>query len=191
MNLHLDPFVLYNAVMGMLAAVGLLYVLYTQQFAPEYRRCLFVTMAGLMTFAVVSPAFEMLFPSFVHVVHGVSALLVVLGLYDPVSNDLRKDEWAALLLKEPKEMRHPAEWMVPADDRILEVFHSSELVLTPAIIAYNIDYSREEVNRRLSELGDAGLVERVERGKYRLTDLGEKYLRGSLHVALLEMGEAS
>jgi len=105
---------------------------------------------------------------------------VILGLYDPVHNDLRKDEWARLLLQEPSELRHPGEWMVPMDDEILELFHSAHLVLTPAIIAYNIDRSREEVNRRLSELETRQLVERVERGKYRITQLGERYLQGTL-----------
>jgi Mn-dependent DtxR family transcriptional regulator len=52
------------------------------------------------------------------------------------------------------------------------------LVLTPAIIAYNIDYSRGEVNRRLAELETHGLAEKVERGKYRLTDQGEQYIEG-------------
>jgi DNA-binding IclR family transcriptional regulator len=64
------------------------------------------------------------------------------------------------------------------DDRVLELFHTSDLVLTPAIIAYNIDYSRGEVNRRLAELETHGFVEKVERGKYRLTEQGEQYLQG-------------
>lgn len=69
---------------------------------------------------------------------------------------------------------------LPIDDRILEVLQSSGLVLSPSIIAYNIDKSREEVNRRLSELVEYGLVDRVERGKYRIAKLGEKYLAGDL-----------
>ena len=64
------------------------------------------------------------------------------------------------------------------DDEILELFHSTHLMLTPSIIAYNLDRSREEVNRRLIELVDHGLVERVDRGKYRITEFGEQYLRG-------------
>ncbi|WP_276255560.1 MarR family transcriptional regulator [Halomontanus rarus] len=66
--------------------------------------------------------------------------------------------------------------MLPIDDAVLEIFHSKELVLTPAIIAYNIDYSREEVNRRLTELADRGMVEKAERGKYRIADLGTRYI---------------
>jgi Mn-dependent DtxR family transcriptional regulator len=74
--------------------------------------------------------------------------------------------------------------MVPMDDAILSLFHSSDLVLTPAIIAYNIDYSREEVNRRLRKLEEADLVEKVGRGKYRMTPNGEAYLSGEFNPTL-------
>jgi predicted transcriptional regulator len=53
-------------------------------------------------------------------------------------------------------------------------------VLSPAVIALNIDKSRSEVNRRLSELVGIGLVERVKRGYYEITDAGERYLSGDL-----------
>ena len=174
----LNPFAIYDVVMGLLSGVGIVYLLYVEQFVIEYRQFLFVTTVGLLVFAVVGPIFDLLDPSLVHVVHGVAALLVIFGLYNPVHNDLRKDEWAELLLKDPTEMRHPAEWMAPIDDRIIELFHSSNLVLTPAIIAYNIEYSRGEVNRRLTKLERHGLIERVERGKYRISGLGEQYLQG-------------
>ena len=126
----------------------------------------------------VAPLVEVAAAEYLHIVHGVGALLVILGLYDPVHNDLRRDEWAQLMMKDPSDVRHPADWMVPMDDEILTLFHGSHLVLTPAIVAYNLDHSREEVNRRLSALADEELVERVERGKYRLTPIGEAYLAG-------------
>lgn len=171
---------LYNLALGFLSGVGLLYLAYSQRFIMGYRRFFYLLIAGLLAFAVGGPMTDLYAPDFSHAVHGLAALLVVFGLYDPVHNDLRKDEWARLLVQEPSELRHPGEWMVPMDDEILELFHSVELVLTPAIIAYNIDRSREEVNRRLTELQTHGLVDRVERGKYRITQLGEEYLRGEL-----------
>jgi Mn-dependent DtxR family transcriptional regulator len=76
--------------------------------------------------------------------------------------------------------------MVPMNDAILSLFHSADLVLTPAIIAYNIDHSRKEVNRRLRKLEAATLVEKVKRGKYRITPEGEAYLAGELSPALPE-----
>lgn len=181
-----DPFHAYNVVVGMLTAAGLVFLLQSQGDSVAYRRFVVFLVAGLLVFVVGSPLLEVVAPAYLHLVHGIAAVLVILGLYDPVHNDLRRDEWAELLLVEPREMRKPADWMAPMDDRILELFHSSHLVLTPAIIAYNIDYSREEVNRRLSTLEEHDLIEKVERGKYRITDLGEGYLQGQLHVALLE-----
>ena len=77
-------------------------------------------------------------------------------------------------------MREPVEEMqLPIDERILEAL-ANGLVLSPAVIALNIDKSRSEVNRRLSELVGIGLVERVKRGYYEITDAGERYLSGDL-----------
>ena len=158
--------------------LGLVYLPYAERFVVGNRRFLLVTTLGILLFLAVAPLVELFAPEFVHVAHGFAALLVILGLYDPVHNDLRKDAWASLLFRDPSDSRHPAGWMVPLDDEILTLFHRKDLVLTPAIVAYNLDRSREEVNRRLSELEDCGLVDRVERGKYRITAVGEQYLAG-------------
>lgn len=178
MTTDFDPFVVFNLTAGVLAIVGLIYLLYVQRFVVEFHRFLTYLLAGFFVFSIGGPLVELFAPDLMHAVHGVAALFVVFALYSPVHNDLRKEEWAQLVLRDPEWIRHPAEWMTPMDNRILELFHSAELVLTPAIIAHNIDYSREEVNRRLSELREHGFVERVERGKYRLTEPGEQYLRG-------------
>lgn len=85
-------------------------------------------------------------------------------------------------------MRYPADWMTPMDDRILEVLNAG-LVLSPTIIAYNIDKSREAVGRRLSDLSESGLVRRVERGRYEITDIGQEYLEGEIDAAELEISE--
>lgn len=74
---------------------------------------------------------------------------------------------------------------LPIDDRILEVLGSSELVLSPSIIAFNIEKTREEVGRRLSELTNRRFVNRVERGKYEITDRGRAYLSGELDASEL------
>jgi DNA-binding IclR family transcriptional regulator len=67
---------------------------------------------------------------------------------------------------------------LPIDERILEALDTSGMILSPAVIAINIDKSRDEVNRRLSTLTDHGLVTRVERGYYEITDHGKQYLTG-------------
>ncbi|MEF8757542.1 MAG: hypothetical protein V5A33_04830 [Halobacteriales archaeon] len=168
----------YNLVLGVFTSLGLLYLLYLQQFVVGNRRFLLVTTTGLLLVTGVAPVVEMVAGDVLHLVHGVGALLVIFGLYNPVYNDLRRDEWATLIMKNPSDVRHEADWMVPMDDEILSLFYGSDLVLTPAILAYNLDHSREAVNRRLSELADEGLVERVERGKYRISPIGEEYLSG-------------
>lgn len=74
-------------------------------------------------------------------------------------------------------IRKPKEWMqLPIDERILEALDSSDMILSPAVISINIDKSRDEVNRRLSELTNRGLVTRVKRGYYEITDEGRRYL---------------
>lgn len=78
-------------------------------------------------------------------------------------------------------MRDPDPWMqMPIDDRILEALATSGLVLSPSVIAFNINKSRSEVNRRLSELVDHGFVKRVKRGYYEITETGERYLAGDI-----------
>ncbi|WP_367398184.1 transcriptional regulator [Haloarcula limicola] len=67
---------------------------------------------------------------------------------------------------------------LPIDDRILEILSESSLILSPAVIAINIDKSRDEVNRRLSVLTKNDYVERVKRGYYRISSDGEGYLHG-------------
>lgn len=174
----------YNLFVGLVTGLGVVYFLYCKQAAIEYRRFLVVTSAGLVLFLVGGPVVELVAPELVHWVHGTAALLVIVGMYDPVEQELRQDEWSEILLDEPGRVRRPAEWMLPVDDAILDLFHGTDLVLTPAVVAYNIEYSREEVNRRLSELEDRGFVTRVERGKYRITGLGAQYVEGSVSTSL-------
>jgi len=174
----LTVFEIYNLIAGTATAAGLLYLLYRTHRPSRYRRFVYPLVGGLVLFAVGGPAVDLFAPQFDHVVHGIAALLVVYGLYNPVANELRHEAWADPVMRDPSAIRHPRRWMTPMDETILELFHRSGLVLTPAIVASNTGYSREEVNRRLGELTDHGLVERVERGKYRITDVGEAYLLG-------------
>lgn len=177
--LDVSTFTVYNLAVGLGTGAGVLYYFFLKRTVIEYHRFLFVTVAGLLLFLIGGPVSELLFPVLIHWVHGSAALLVIYGLYDPLENDLRRDAWAEVLLKDPVQVRDSAEWMLPLDDAVLGLFHGTNLVLTPSIIAYNIDYSREEVNRRLTELEQRGFVRKVERGKYRITALGAQYIEGS------------
>lgn len=173
-----EVFQLYNLLVGGLSAVGFLYLLTHERSFGSYRRFVYILVLGILIFALGGPLVDILAPAWSHAVHVVSAVFVIYGLYNPIRNDLRRDEWANLILTDPRLIRPSPEWMAPMDDVILELFHTTDLVLTPSIIAYNTGYSREEVNRRLGDLTDRGLMERVDRGKYRITELGRQYLSG-------------
>jgi predicted transcriptional regulator len=80
-------------------------------------------------------------------------------------------------------MRKRGEWMTPMDDLLLEALESSDMVLSPSIISFNLDLSREAVNRRLQTLADHDLVEKIERGKYEITDEGREYLSGEFDAS--------
>lgn len=83
-------------------------------------------------------------------------------------------------------MRPRVEWMNQTDNRILELLEESNLILSPAVTAVNLDYSRNWVSRRMSKLEDADLIEKVNGSYYRITDRGRAYLEGELEAADLE-----
>lgn len=83
-------------------------------------------------------------------------------------------------------MRPRVEWMNQTDDRVLELLEESDLILTPAVIAKNLEYTRNWVSRRVGKLEDAGLVEPVDSGYYRITERGRAYLAGELDAHELE-----
>jgi predicted transcriptional regulator len=60
------------------------------------------------------------------------------------------------------------------------------MILSPSVIAINIDKSRSQVNRRLSSLVDHGLVTRVKRGYYEITADGKAYLAGEVDADQLD-----
>lgn len=76
--------------------------------------------------------------------------------------------------------------MTQGDDRILETLESSGIVLSPAVLAYNTDYTRNYVNKRLRKLRNKGLIERVDSGYYQITDRGQAYLGGEIEADKLE-----
>ncbi|MCL7417285.1 MAG: hypothetical protein M8354_05535 [Halalkalicoccus sp.] len=143
-----------------------------------YRSPPLVAGAGVVALVTITLVNDLVALPFVHWGHGFAALLVLGGLYRSVGPDFRSTEWPERLFRDSCRIREPANWMTPLDDSILELCYSSGLVLTPAIIGFNTGYSRAEVNRRLSRLERHDLVERVDRGKYRITPLGKRYLRG-------------
>lgn len=76
--------------------------------------------------------------------------------------------------------------MNQTDNRILELLDESGLILSPAVLAINLEYSRNWISRRISILVDAGLVEQVDGAYYRITEKGLDYLAGNLDSGELE-----
>ncbi|ARS91765.1 phage repressor protein [Natrarchaeobaculum aegyptiacum] len=76
--------------------------------------------------------------------------------------------------------------MAPVDYEIMLFFDEYPILVSPKILAVNIDYDRHYVSRRCSALSDAGLLEPVDTGLYQLTDTGRDYLEGDLDVCELE-----
>ena len=81
-------------------------------------------------------------------------------------------------------VRQRAEWMRPVDERILETMRD-EGNLTPLAVSDFGVTSASHARDRLSELARYGLVDRISRGLYSLTDDGEAFLDEELDAATL------
>lgn len=83
------------------------------------------------------------------------------------------------------DMREPAEWMSPSDDRILELLREHGN-LTPQAVEDFGGPTAGHAQNRLPELTRYGLTERISRGLYQITDQGESYLDEELDATELE-----
>ena len=82
------------------------------------------------------------------------------------------------------------EWATDLDKEIVEILNS-ELIMTPAVIAENIDRSRGAVSRRLGTLEAGGLVEKHGRGKYKITLEGSELFDSNWTTLSEERKEAA
>ena len=75
-------------------------------------------------------------------------------------------------------MRRSGEWMVLADERILE-YTREEDSGAPKEMAESgyVRFSRQYISRRCKELVDHGLLKHLGNGVYIITDAGEAYLK--------------
>lgn len=95
-----------------------------------------------------------------------------------------------LLSRDGPLMRQTADWMRPADERILEVLADCGNMTPTAISADGkvprapVSYSH--VSGRVTRLVKYGLVDEYDDGLFRITDTGERFLAGELDVSQLE-----
>lgn len=68
-------------------------------------------------------------------------------------------------------------------EALAEVSDTSLPVQSPAVIAYNLDYTQRNVVEQLGELTEAGLVEKYEEGRYSVSDRGEQFLAGEIDAS--------
>jgi hypothetical protein len=83
------------------------------------------------------------------------------------------------------EMRQSADWMVPSDDRILELLREYGN-LTPQAVDDLGGPSAGHAQNRLPVLTQYGLTERISRGLYCISDEGVAYLDEELDASELE-----
>ena len=70
-----------------------------------------------------------------------------------------------------EELEAP-EWLTELDREILALLGNNFIIMTPSVIAKNLDRSRSSVSRRLNTLEAGGMVEKVERGHYQISGEG-------------------
>ncbi|WP_254527963.1 type IV toxin-antitoxin system AbiEi family antitoxin domain-containing protein [Natrinema gelatinilyticum] len=82
-------------------------------------------------------------------------------------------------------MRQDIEWMVPSDDKILELVREHGN-LTPTAIEDLGCPSAGLARNRCPVLAKYGLLERISRGLYGITDDGQAYVNEELDASALE-----
>lgn len=92
------------------------------------------------------------------------------------------------------QMRKPADWMSPADDRILEAIRD-EGNMTPLALSREgetsrIDIGRKYAGERCRELARYGLLRKIEKGLFGITADGKAYLDEELDASELEAGSS-
>jgi len=80
--------------------------------------------------------------------------------------------------------RYSGDWMVLADDRILE-YLNEENAASPSDMVKSgfVRYSNGYISQRCQKLAKHGLVERYGSGVYAISERGEAYLRGELDTS--------
>jgi len=86
-------------------------------------------------------------------------------------------------------VRQRADWMKPVDDQILELMRDEGNLTPRAVEDFGVAVS-DYAGDRFAVLRKYGLVERISRGLYRLTDDGRAYLNEELDAAMLEPTES-
>lgn len=89
-------------------------------------------------------------------------------------------------------VRYSANWMVLADDRILEFIRKKESGRPKAMADSGyVRYSREYINQRCKKLVEEGFLNHLGNGVYVITEIGVKYLDGELDAEKIEKANST
>jgi hypothetical protein len=69
------------------------------------------------------------------------------------------------------EEMDPPDWITDLDREICGLLRHG-LILTPSVLAKNLDRPRSSISRRLNTLEAGNIVEKIERGHYKMTEEG-------------------
>jgi len=69
------------------------------------------------------------------------------------------------------EEMDPPDWITDLDREICGLLRHG-LILTPSVLAKNLDRPRSSISRRLNTLEAGNIIEKVERGHYKMTEEG-------------------
>ncbi len=93
-------------------------------------------------------------------------------------------------MSDKRDMRQRADWMVPADDRILEAVRDDGNQTPKSVskegLVPRVGVGRKWASERMRELADYGLLERIDEGLYGITEVGLAYLEEELDAGELE-----
>lgn len=84
--------------------------------------------------------------------------------------------------------RQRADWMKPVDEHIMETMRDEGNLTPQALADYDVTVPNY-ASDRLTVLSRYGLVDKISRGLYRLTDEGRAFLDEELDAAELEPRE--
>lgn len=104
----------FDLLVGSLASIALLYLLYSQTMVVHYRRFFRLITIGLLIYAITGPIVGRIAPAWIHAIHGVAVLFITVGLYDLIREDLRREaDFNLLLDTAPRDTAFDAE---PAEE---------------------------------------------------------------------------
>jgi len=76
--------------------------------------------------------------------------------------------------------------MSPIDYEILSFFEEHDILVSPQVIAANIEYDRNYTGKRCRNFAEYGVLDRDENGLYQLSDIGRQFVAGELDPEELE-----